>query len=454
MFSSFLNLSFPRFGFGQASTNSEPIAIPSVEVHDIEVSSDKRSRRLKHLLKLNHANFSILYNHLRFHNHTPHILGSAYLLGSPAEHLNDIYEDAAANEGHDHWVDSPSEIALHDYRDFLGKREYQRAFVDFFEDQLVLQGYDWKEVVRKFIFERGPRKSANAEPMFNCLTGGLGHPLIHLGYAYELNNREVAMEALGLAATCYDAKLATLLESASTLSQTSTANPLTYSTNNLFELFARINGDKRLDSAFHHYGGDNLTKLLADPVLTSILLEHWSAWKITDPTKDFSQSQALASALLISTATNVGGHGYDFFLLHLLTTSHAVRILIPFLDAQYHVPLIREWLLFTIAVYICQLRPLIKREYITDFDLAGRDWSFVTTQALQGKKEFDAHFIKGCRAMREAERVWPDEPNGEKYYLKAAVKFASEFDGWGGFGVEDEEAERELQEEMKKAKLN
>jgi hypothetical protein len=37
------------------------------------VSSDKRARRLKHLLKLNHATFSILYNRLRFHNHSPHV---------------------------------------------------------------------------------------------------------------------------------------------------------------------------------------------------------------------------------------------------------------------------------------------------------------------------------------------------------------------------------------------
>jgi hypothetical protein len=42
-------------------------------VHDIETSTDKRDRTLKHLLKLNHANFSILYNRLRFHNHTPHV---------------------------------------------------------------------------------------------------------------------------------------------------------------------------------------------------------------------------------------------------------------------------------------------------------------------------------------------------------------------------------------------
>jgi len=368
------------------------------------------------------------------------ILGSAYLLGSSADHLNDIYEDAAENEGHEHWQDSPSEIALHDYRDYLGKREYQRAWVDFFEDQLVLYGYDWKAVVTKFLFEKGPRNAANSSPIFNSLTGGLGHPLIHLGYAYELNSKEVAMEALGLGATCYDPTLAALLESS--LPHTSTANPLTYSTSNIFEVLARCNGDLRLDGTFKHYGGDNLSRLLSDPVLTAILLEHWSAWKITDPKAQFEQSQRLATALLIASAPSVGGHGYDFFLVHLLTTSHAVRILIPFLPPKYHVTLVREWWLITLAIYIAQLRPVVKLEYVRDVDLHGRDWKWVDSQALDGKHNLDAHFVKALRAMKEAAAVWGDD---DQYFLKAAVKFAGEFTGWGGFGAADENEEAEKQ---------
>ena len=370
------------------------------------------------------------------------ILGSAYLFGSKPDHLNDIYEDAASNEGHEPWVDSPGEIALHDYREYLGKKAYQRAWVDFFEDQLVLEGYEWKKVVQKFLFERGKKGSPNEEPMFSCLTAGLGHPLIHLGYAYELNSREIAMEALGLAATCYDEKLARLLDPYAPRDKI--ANPLTYSTNNLFEVFARVNGDSRLDGVFETYGGDNLSKLLGDERLTSILLEHWTAWNITDPTKDFAQSQALATALLIASGPSVGGHGYDFFLVHLLTTSHAVRILIPFFDPQYHVPLVKEWLLITLAIYIAQLRPLIKISYVTDVVLHERDWEFVTTQAIEGTHKFDAHFVKACRAMRAAARVWGDDGadgQSEKFWLKAAVKFSSEFEGWGGFSAEDEIAE-------------
>jgi hypothetical protein len=68
---------------------------------------------------------------------------------------------------------------------------YQRAFVDFFEDQLVKYGYDWRELLSEFLLQ-------GKEPLVNNLISGLGHPLIHLGYAYELSSRTVAIEALGL----------------------------------------------------------------------------------------------------------------------------------------------------------------------------------------------------------------------------------------------------------------
>ncbi|KAK5946813.1 hypothetical protein PMZ80_000957 [Knufia obscura] len=434
MFSSFFSGGGPKFGFGRTST-AGAIDIPSVEVHDVETSTDKRDRRLKHLLKLNHANFSILWNNLRFHNHTPHLLGSAYLLDGSADHLTDIYEHAA-KEGHEDWKDSPGEIALHDYRDFLGKREYQRAWVDFFEDQLVDHSYDWKQVAARFLFERGKKNEPNTYPMFSCLTAGLGHPLIHLGYAYELSSREVGMEALGLVATCYDPKLAALLEAnSSTIPNNSTANTSTYSTSNLFEVFARVQSDKRLDSHFTKLGNDNLSRLLSDSSLTKILVEHFNAWKIPDPKAAFEQSQRLATTLLISTSPEkpIYGHGYDFFLLHVLTTSHAVRIILPFLPAEHHIVLLREWLLITLALYIAQLRPTVSVQQVKDYDLNGKTWNDLFMLALEGEHKFDEHYVKGIRAMKAAAVVWGDK---DQFFEKAAGKFALEFEEWQGFSQE------------------
>lgn len=282
-------LSYVSFGAG-----GKAIKVSSVPVHDLETLSSKRDRRLKQLIKLNHVQHAILYNHLRFHNHSPHLLGSAYLLGGDTKHLNTIYDDIVKNDSLEPWTDSPGEIAEHDHRDFLGKRDYQRAWVDFFEDQLLQNNYSWKEVVAKYLFEDGPKDSPNHLPMFNCLVAGLGHPLIHLGYAYELNSREVAMEALGLAATCYDPKLASLLDQ----SHPSPKEP----TDNLFEIFNRVHNDPTFKNLFTHPGGGNLSHLLNTPDLLSAILAHYASWTITKPTEQFNQSQHLAAALLISTS--------------------------------------------------------------------------------------------------------------------------------------------------------
>lgn len=436
MFSSFFSGSVPKFGFSRSSTASA-IDIPPVEVHDVETSTEKRDRRLKHLLKLNHATFAILWNHLRFHNHTPHHLGSSYLLGASADQLTAIYENAASS-GNEPWEDSPGEIALHDHRDFLGKREYQRAWVDFFEDQLVDHSYDWKQVASRFLFERAPGDSLNPYPMFSCLTAGLGHPLIHLGYAYELSSREIGMEALGLIATCYDPKLAALLE-ANLASRPSESSTIT----DPFEVLDKIRTDGRLDSHFSRLGNNNLSRLLSDPELTSILIDHFNSWSLDSPKTAFEQSQRLATALLISTAPNppTNGHGYDFFLLHALTTSHAVRILIPFLPAEHHIPLLKEWFLIICALYIAQLRPTVSTTPILNYNLNGKTWKDAESLALNGDHKFDEHYVKGIRAIKEAAKVWGDD---DKFFEKAAVKFAIEFPGWEGFSAEQQETEGQV----------
>lgn len=45
---------------------------------------------------------------------------------------------------------------------------YQRAFVDFFEDQLVARRYDWKGLLQEYLFE-------GEAPLVNGLVSGRTH---------------------------------------------------------------------------------------------------------------------------------------------------------------------------------------------------------------------------------------------------------------------------------------
>lgn len=465
MFSSFHTpLTTLQFGFGRTSTpTNSRISLAPAPIHDTELhpssSSSPACRRLKHLLKLNHFNHAILYHHRRFHNHTPHLLGSAYILGADADSLSEIY-DSEARSGLVAWEDSPGEIALYDWRDFLGRREYERAFVDFFEDQVVLAGYEWKGVVERFLCQQegGGGGGGGKEPLVNNLICGLGHGLIHLAYAFELNSREVAMEALGLVATNYDSMHRYLDE------PRYGKGPTGYQTSNPLEVLARVNGDQRLDGVFSEEeeagGGGNVDELFGRH--EAIVLEHWNAWKITDPTRQFEQLQYAVVALFISAAQHHSSRPppsqsppiiekqaaspkpparkSDFFLLHLLTTTHSLRILLPHLPPHTHLSLLRQLFLLTLALYITQSRPPIQaQKHILNYDAQGREWSWVVDQALRGEYRLDAHFVKGVRAMKVVAETWGD---GHGFYLKAAVRFVVEFDGWGGFSAEEEE-ERE-----------
>ncbi|KAK1639233.1 hypothetical protein BDP81DRAFT_423748 [Colletotrichum phormii] len=392
---------------------AQTINIPPVKVHDVETDHDRRARCLKHLLRANHVNHSIIYNNLRFDNHMAHVLSSAYLLGANDRQLQNIYEVEAKEL--EPWKESPAEVSDDDWRDLFGDKTYQRAYVDFFEDHLANNSYEWRKVVDEFMF-------TGDEPLVHGLIGGLGHPLIHLGYAYEMNSKEIAIEALALAATQYNFFHQYLDEKRYT-------KPSPFSSKSTFELINKVADDKRLDGLFKEPSLGNLDVLFAKH--EDIVLEYWNAWTITDPVKQFEESQELVVALLVATIPR-GTHGYNFFTVHLLTTSHAVRILLPVIPAKFHISLVREWWLLVLGVYISLLRPKIDPDNV-ETDLKQRHWGHVEHEALNSQWATDAHYVKAIRAMKEASRTWGDV---HERYLASALTFVDNFRGWT-FGAAD-----------------
>lgn len=229
------------------------------------------------------------------------------------------------------------------------------------------------------------------------------------------------MEALGLAMTCYNDMHKYLDEPIPSQPEPS------YQTTSVFEIFDNVRADKRLDGLFATPGDHNLDKLFDHH--ESVLLDHWNAWTLEAPIEQFRESQELTAALLVATH-ETSAEKYDFFLVHTLTTSHAVRVLLPHIPARFQIPLLRQWWLFTLAAYISQLRPKISLDRVREFDPKGRGWDWVANQAVKGEYSIDAHYVKALRSLREIALTWGDH---EGLYLKAAVKFAAEFNGWGGF---------------------
>ena len=300
------------------------------------VLADQRRNRLDQLLQNNHDHYSILYNGTRFHNHTVHFLGSNYLLESSVTQLEAVYTDSVPHAMLESWKASAGQINQSNFRDYIGKKAYQRAWVDFFEQQLrsASPKSSWQSVAVQLILDCVSAAGDTSLMLLDGLFADVGHPLIHLGYAFELDSLLVAAEALALTAICYDTELSPILSN--------TTYSASYSTSNLLELFSQVYNDETLPT-FEYPGDDNLPSILRTEKHLNTIQAYLNSWDHQSITSDLLQAQKLASLVFIATSLQVGGHGYDFFLVHLLTTIHAARVLIPHLPKQQH-PTIQAWM--------------------------------------------------------------------------------------------------------------
>ncbi len=216
----------------------------------------------------------------------------------------------------------------------------------------------------------------------------VGHPLIHLGYAYELSSREVGMEALSLIASSYNYLHKYLDDESYT-------KPSPNLSSSPIELLQRLSNDARFDGLLQEQAGDDCETLYNNVKIEPLILEYWNAWMIDDPKKEFEESQKAAVMLLVATVDHDKKELYDFFLLHLLTTSHAIRVLLPLVPGQFHISLVRQWWLLTLTTYAGQLRPKFDNKLIEQVKLEGKKWNYVTNKAITGPYATNEHYVKG-----------------------------------------------------------
>ncbi|KAE8344110.1 hypothetical protein BDV24DRAFT_172043 [Aspergillus arachidicola] len=403
--------------------SNQDFVLPPVSSFDLQSLPDERSKTLYTLLQRNHQNHAVLSGpKLIFHNHMPHMLGSAYLLGYPCDKLIEMYQNESSqlkslNDGL-----IRTGITKDNWRQLLGKKKYTAAYTAFFDQELANTPNDWKTLVNEYLF-------TPPQPLINGFIGGLGHAFIHLAYAYEFSNPQIATEALSLGCTDRD-PIHHYLDSPY-------PDTSTYKTTFAKEILHRVHTDTRFSNLFSVPGFINIATTFAHA--EHALLEHWNAWDIVNPAEQFRDVVDLAGLLLIESRNGEGE--YDFFLAHLLTVGHALRVLLPSFPWGYRVGVLRQFWLFVLYVYVAQLRPGVgDGRNVGGVELRGRDWGWVYERCLEGESWGDAHVVKVVRAFRMLEE-WKNEKDG--WCLRAAVSFLEGFRGWTGFGVGVESVEVE-----------
>lgn len=124
-----------------------------------------------------------------------------------------------------------------------------------------------------------------------------------------------------------------------------------------------------------------------------LIMEYWNGWCIDDPARQLQLSQECAVALLVATV-QPGSRAYSFLMVHLLTASHAMRVMLPLIPTGYHITLLREWWLLVLAVFVAMGRPLPDPNTV-EKDLKGNKWKYVEHQALNSAWSKDSHYVEG-----------------------------------------------------------
>lgn len=176
--------------------------------------------------------------------------------------------------------------------------------------------------------------------------------------------------------------------------------------------------DTRFDGLFESPGYWNIPILFAS--CEEIILEYFNLWTVTRIASLPILSNILGaesnieelfdiSILLLAAATPAPSYPsasnssdeksltslhsephFDFFLLHLLLSCHAARILFKNLPYHVHNTLIEAQFLATISYYVSELRPQVKVDVIKDHKVTGEedesevmDWTFIRKQCFQ-----------------------------------------------------------------------
>lgn len=203
--------------------------------------------------------------------------------------------------------------------------------------------------------------------------------------------------------------------------------PSPYKTVDLAEVIKRVQLDERFDGIVKLPGTVDFGIVLSQRF--EALMEHWNAWVVNDPVRQFERCCDLS--VLLALGAGYGDGKYDFFHAHIMTVAHALRVLWHYFPDDKRVSILRQYGLFTVLIYILQKRLPFGVEEITSVDTKGRDWDWVTQTALKHRWALDDHFFKVVRATKAFAETYGDKNH---WYLKAAIKYLNDFNGWEGFG--------------------
>ncbi|KAL0566868.1 hypothetical protein V5O48_015133 [Marasmius crinis-equi] len=182
-----------------------PSAPPSpLSPNRLPGATPESTKKLRELLKVNHADWHTFYDEVGRHNHISHHLLALWSMGASSDTLQaayDLHSSLQAPKG-----DLKEPITKDNFLDHLGDRAYYKSYVDFFTN--VVREKGGIGALEEFVFsDKASLPSATEDgkisEMLDRFHGGLLHPTIHVGYGAEFGLPGLAQAALNPATSHY-----------------------------------------------------------------------------------------------------------------------------------------------------------------------------------------------------------------------------------------------------------
>lgn len=265
-------------------------------------------------------------------------------------------------------------MSIDDWQDFLGDVSYQRAYLDFFEDQLVEYGYDWRCVVLDYMFRVD-------QPLVTGVTGSWGAALIRLGLAYELDSSLLAMESLAIAACMYSRPQSRAQDSPQSSSGASQVDQ--FESPDIQKVLASVATDSRLK------GCPSAKNVGFEAIIQHnevIFADYENAWDLSRQSSDlaveqrFERGHKIVAAAFVGSIVGGQSCSYSIPLANAVVLSHAVRAMIPAVPTIWQAELVCAWWRVVLAAYISAGCPPVESHLeLTGLDVTanGHDWETV-----------------------------------------------------------------------------
>ncbi|KAJ3051636.1 hypothetical protein HK097_007348 [Rhizophlyctis rosea] len=244
----------------------------------------------------------------------PHVLFSRHVLGADDHRLDEEWDDEKSYLEKKKYKEGVK-VDASNWKSFIGKKEYYGNVLEYFDGLLATATpTEIPTIITNHIF---PHLLPN-------LVAGAVHPLIHLGFGIEFQNREVIAEAL-TEACLHDPSTAPILAH---------DNSKAIKGKTILQIYDDIRNDRRFDDVVKFSDGNKTNSVLKNG--SEIVRSYAGQFWVDDDPQNLLKT--LQNIFLTSShlAFQTGLHPphapkLDFFLMHLLTSSLSLRQIIPYL---------------------------------------------------------------------------------------------------------------------------